>query len=355
MNRRQALRAMAGVGAATALLKSAQLPAAEIPRKTSVGVVIYCFGLRQRAEKRRDPQADLFEPLTFLEHCRQLGAGGIQLPLGVRDADYAAKLRRQAKQYGMYIEAIANPPRDQAAVERFEAEVLTASRVGACALRATTMPGRRYETFDSPEQFRQAVEQARKSLELAAPVLKRHRVRLAVENHKDQRVAERVELLRHISSEWIGACVDLGNNLALLEDPVEVIEALAPWAFSVHLKDHAVREYADGFLLADVPLGQGCLEVKKMVATLRKAKPDVRFGLELITRDPLKVPCLTEKYWATFGDVPGRDLARTLRLVRRCQASTLPEVGSLPLDEQVAREAFNVTSSLTYAREQLGL
>ena len=46
----------------------------------------------------------------------------------------------------------------------------------------------------------------------------------------------------------------------------------------------------------------------------------------MITRDPLPIPCLTEKYWAAMGDVPGRDLARTLRMVR-AKKSVLPTIG----------------------------
>jgi 3-oxoisoapionate decarboxylase len=100
----------------------------------------------------------------------------------------------------------------------------------------------------------------------------------------------------------------MGNNLALLEDPVEVVEKLAPWAFSVHLKDHAVQEYEDGFLLSDVPLGAGCLDLKKMADILLAAKPQVRFSIELITRDALKIPCLTDKHWATFPGLKKGDI-----------------------------------------------
>lgn len=50
--------------------------------------------LRQKAEKRKDPKRDLFEPLTFLEHCHGLGAGGIQVcsATGMRSTrrDFAA-------------------------------------------------------------------------------------------------------------------------------------------------------------------------------------------------------------------------------------------------------------------------
>ena len=68
-----------------------------------------------------------------------------------------------------------------------------------------------------------------------------------------------------------------------------------------------MREYEEGFLMADVPLGQGCLDLQAMVDILRKAKPGMKFSLEMLTRDPLKIPCLTDKYWASFVGVSGRD------------------------------------------------
>jgi sugar phosphate isomerase/epimerase len=104
--------------------------------------------------------------------------------------------------------------------------------------------------------------------------------------------------------------------LALLENPTHTVESLAPFARTVHLKDIGVEESADGFRMAEVPLGQGILDQKSMVATVRKASPNARFHLEMIPRDPLEIPCLGEKYWATLGRVNGRDLARTLRLVK---------------------------------------
>jgi hypothetical protein len=68
------------------------------------------------------------------------------------------------------------------------------------------------------------------------------------------------------------------------------------------------------------------------------------------------VPVLTDKYWATFDDVPGRDLARTLRLVRaHASPAPLPTVSDLPPERQVEVEAGNVTRSLAYARDKLGL
>lgn len=135
-----------------------------------------------------------------------------------------------------------------------------------------------------------------------------------------------------------------------------VVEAYAPYAFAAHLKDMGVAEYDEGFLLADVPLGQGLLDLPRMVQILRKARPEIQFSLEMATRDPLKVPCLTEKYWATFEDVPGSDLARTLRYVRANESTELlPKVNHLPLDELVKLEEANIKKCLAFAKEHLNL
>jgi len=354
MNRRDALLLLAAGSSPTVLGRAFGAATSEGP-KSGLGLVIYTLALRRKAMQGERPKQDLFEPRAYLDYCHSLGASGVQLPLGARDADYSRKLREQAQQYGMYIEGMIGMPNDDHDLERFEAEVRTAREIGALALRTALLPGRRYEQFATLKEYLAATEQGRQSVLRAVPILERHRVRLAIENHKDRRAEELVALLRAIGSKYVGACVDLANNFTLLEDPVAVVEALAPWAYSVHIKDQAVREYEDGFLFADVPLGEGFLDLKKMVGILRRAKPEVRFGLETLTRDPLKVPVLTDKYWATFPDVPGRDLARTLRDVRTHQARQLPQISRLPPAEQVACESAGIAKSFQYAREMLGL
>ena len=92
-----------------------------------------------------------------------------------------------------------------------------------------------------------------------------------------------------------------------------------------------------------------------MVRILKKARPDVHFSLELITRDPLKVPCLTEQFQVTLPQVPARDLARTLRYVRKHSSDNLQYLSKMTDNERVAREDLNVQQSLDYARNELGL
>ena len=355
MNRRNVLSVIGSAAAVTLFNRPRLLRADPAANRTGLGLVTYCCRLRQTWLQQRDPRSNLFEPFTFLAHCQELGAGGMQLSLGALDVARALRLRKRAEAAGLFVEAIINVPREKKDVEQFDAQMSTAVAAGAQAVRTTIIPGRRYEYFDSLDMFRQFDARGRRSLELAAPIAEKHRLPLAVENHKDHRNDERVALFEYISSEFVGACVDTGNSVALLEDPVETVEALAPWAHCVHLKDQAVQLYKDGFLLGDIPLGQGFLDLQRMVAILRRQKPKIHFSLELITRDPLQVPCLTEKYWATFPDLPASDLARTLRAVRVGAAPRLQHISSLSLADRVAQEDMNVRASLDYAADHLGL
>ncbi len=321
----------------------------------SLGLVIHSFPVRSAGDRGRKSQDRFSEPARFLDHARSLGARGIQVSFGSLDDTAADALRERASAAAMYLEGIVSLPRDQADLGRFEAEIRVTKRVGAEVVRTVMLSGRRYETFATAAAFRQFAESASHALSLAAPVVARHDIRLAVENHKDWRADELLALLKRVGNDHVGICLDTGNSIALLEDPMEVVETLAPRAFTTHFKDMGVEEYPQGFLLAEVPLGTGILDLRRVVRIVRAARADIRLNLEMITRDPLKVPCLTEGYWVTFPDLPGRHLAHTLSLVRsRPTTGHLPRISTLPRDDQLRAEDDNLRRCLAFAHDSLG-
>lgn len=338
-------------------LAAAVLPLAsalDSDRRMRLGLVQYSFALRLSAE-RAAGKTGLMDPLAFLENCFELGAGGVQLSLGTRDADYLAALRKKAERHGMNLEGTIRLPKEDADCPRFAEEVRCAGMAGMEVLRTVLLGGRRYEQFRSGGDFRRARNQAEQSVKRAEPIVAKNDLLLAIENHKDYRAGELMEFLQRLGSRHVGVCVDTGNDIALLGEPLEVVRSLAPLAFTVHLKDMAVAECDDGFLLAEVPLGEGFLDLPKMIAILREARPKIRFNLEMITRDPLRVPCLTEQYWAC-ATASGRDLARTLTMVRKHKpAQPLPRIRGRNAKDQIAIEEENVRKSLAYAREHLEL
>src|SRR5262249_45042648 len=224
---------------------------------------------------------------------------------------------------------------------------------GATVARAAMLSGRRYETFKTLADWKAWVDQSRAALKAAMPVIEKYKVTVALENHKDWTAEDFLALLKTYQSEYLQVCLDFGNNIALLDDPYEVIESLAPYAKSTHIKDMGVKPYEDGFLLSEVPLGDGILDIPRIVARIQKANPNTKFSLEMITRDPLKVPCLTKQYWEVFPDRGGWYMARTMKLVQqKASPSPLPTVDQLSREERAKIEEDNVKACLRYINEK---
>ena len=293
--------------------------------------------------------------IEFLDHAYAVGGGGVQAELASLDPAYVRQVRRRLEELGMYLVVLADPPKEED-LPRFEATVRAAREAGADCIRTACLIGRRYETFETLDQWKSFAADFRARLELAARVAEKHRFPIAVENHKDWTIDEMEPMLKEIGSEYLGVCLDFGNNISLLDDADELVDRLGPFAINAHIKDMGVEEYEEGFLLAEVPLGQGILNLKRTVGVLQKARPNIKFTLDVFTRNPLKIPCLTDKYWATFPERNGLFLARALSMVRKNKpAKPFPILDGLDQAARLKLETYNVEQSLAYARTELKL
>ncbi len=321
---------------------------------TRLGIGMHSYGHAWKSARDGKAGVGFRGALSFLEYAHSIGAAGVQVTIRLDDREDVSRIRARAEELGVYFESQLSIPRDKADTARFEDELKTLRAAGATVARTAVLGTRRYETLKSAAEFREFKERGTRSLALAEPILKRHGVRLAVENHKDWLAPELADLLRKMSSEWVGACVDTGNSLALLEDPDAVVEALAPFAVTTHIKDMAVREYADGFLLSEVSIGDGFLDLPRMIALMRKARPGIALNLEMITRDPLQIPCLKPEYWATLGEMKGGQLAEALaRVKQNASLKPLPRTTGLLPAQLVGLEDDHVRECLKWGTENL--
>jgi sugar phosphate isomerase/epimerase len=321
MNRRHFLTS-------AALVAARSLLAASGAEKSRLGICT--FSCHQRWKLTQPTNA-----ADFYHYASELGAEGVQSPL--RGCE-PKTIRDLVEQTGGYYEGELRLPKTESDLAAFEAEVRQTREAGASVARAVFTNGRRYEAFPTLEAFRAFHEQAQQTLALIEPTLKKHRLKLAIENHKDHTTEELVGMMKVISSEWIGVLVDTGNNLALLEEPHAVIEALAPFALSAHLKDMAVQTSDDGFLLSEVPLGTGMLYLPRMITTLRKVNPGIVINLEMATRDPLRIPCLTDGYFTTFPERKATHLDAAMKLMKANPPKQPPPTVSGKATAQVLAE-----------------
>lgn len=297
------------------------------------------------------PSRDVYE---YMQYCWERGAGGVQGYLASTEPEYLRKLRERTEKLGMYLEiTMALPKEDPTEFERL---VKAAKEVGARCLRSVCLIGRRYENFSTIAEWQAFMKESRAKLARALPVLERHRIALGLENHKDWTVEQMAPLMKEYDSQYLGVCIDWGNNISLLDDPMEVAERLAPYCINSHIKDVVVEEYPEGFYLAEVALGQGVLPLKPMLDAIRAKRPDVKFSLDMLTRNPLLVTCLAEKYWVTFPERNGWYLARALRMVRANKpVKPLAWMDRMDAPARLALEQENVRQSVEYSRDVLGL
>jgi 3-oxoisoapionate decarboxylase len=338
---------LAGTGSTLAWLSMSRAEA-QSPMLKNMGGEPPGFGHRSRAGG-----------FDILEHCHGLGLGTVRMNLPSSDPEAIRLLRRKLDSYGMRVIISLAPPKEAGALPQYEAGVRAVSELGAVTTHAS-FTARRYEEFDTFEAFKASFERHQRSVELAEPVLRKYKVKLAIENHKGWRAAEHVAWIKRVGSEWVGACYDFGNNMALCEDPAETLRLLAPVTIYVSFKDMAVAPYDEGFLLSEMALGEGMLDIPGMVTVLQQKDPNMIFALEMITRDPLKIPVFTKKYWATFDDtyspLPGRDLARILEIVRTTpQKTPLTTTAGLSAADGLKLEDALINRSIAYARKNLSL
>lgn len=352
MNRREFLSETSAKGLSVLAIPFLDMPG--FLKETRMGIVVHSYATRWNSKIDSKKYPGFVDAVALLQHCHEIGAGGLQVGVKNWTGDFSKKMRERREKLGLYLEGSISPPASQEDVPRFENEVKQAKEAGATILRTVTSGGRRYEAFHSAEEVEAFKSKAMDSLKLAEPVLRRHKAKLAVENHKDWRADELAHALKQLSSEWVGVTLDFGNSIALIEDPMEVVKTLVPFLFTTHVKDMGVEEYEGGFLLSEVPLGKGFLDLPKIVALCRQHNAEVTFNLEMITRDPLEIPCLTNEFWKVFESVPGSDFARTLRMVKENKyESALPRVSQLSPEERLAVEEDNILQSLRYSEEKL--
>src|SRR5262245_57335293 len=226
----------------------------------SYGIAYTSFPIRMRQAREAaggpGNQGPAITAEKFIDLCQSFGGDGCQMDfsqLASTDAEYLKRVRAQFEAKGMFME-LAVRARALDSEEEVAKIAAAAHQLGVSRLRVACLSGRRYEDFHDMAKWKEFAAQWQKTLEKAEPMLKKHKLLVGVEMHKDWLADEQVAMLKRIGSEYLGACVDFGNNLALLEDSVEVAEKLAPYAMTTHLKDMAVRLDDEGSQLAEVGL-----------------------------------------------------------------------------------------------------
>jgi sugar phosphate isomerase/epimerase len=188
-------------------------------------------------------------------------------------------------------------------------------------------------------------------------------VKFAIENHGDLLTRELKFIIEEAGPEFVGFCLDSGNCVNNAEDPLMALEIMGPYTVLSHIRDAVMYEHPRGAAVQHVSLGDGNIDFKSFVALWRQLCPQAYFNLEILTGSPPSViPYLEQDFWTAYPEMPAKDFARFLSLVRNGHpftGSMMIAQGQNPPKEYSAailqQQRFDLERSLEYAKKTLDL
>lgn len=143
-------------------------------------------------------------------------------------------------------------------------------------------------------------------------------VRVALENHAGDMQAHEVRaIIEESGKDFVGSCLDTGNPMWVMEDPLVTLEVLAPYVVTTHVRDSAVYEHARGAAAQWVALGDGAIDLRKFVERFRALCPKANMQLEIITGRPADVlPYFEPDFWKGFPKAKASEFARFVALAK---------------------------------------
>jgi 3-oxoisoapionate decarboxylase len=186
-------------------------------------------------------------------------------------------------------------------------------------------------------------------------------VKIAIENHGDLQAWEMRELIETAGKEFVGSCIDTGNAVSAIENPLTTIEVLGPYVLTSHIRDSAVFEHPRGAAMQWVALGDGCVDLPRFFERFRQLCPNAAVNLEILTGSPPRVlPYLEPEFWKVYPKARAAEFARFVELAKQGHpfmgSMMIGAPGTRPAEYQAAikeQQRLDLERSFEYARKVL--
>jgi sugar phosphate isomerase/epimerase len=191
-------------------------------------------------------------------------------------------------------------------------------------------------------------------------------VKIALENHSGDMQAREVKtIIEQAGKDYVGSCLDNGNPIWCVEDPLVTLETLAPYVVTSHIRDSIVFEYAHGAAGQWTAMGDGNIDLVRFVQRFRELCPQSTMQLEIITgRPPRLMPYLDAEFWKAFSKMPAWEFARFVAIAKSGHPfmgamviEDVPGLKKAPVMDEALREQQRVDleRSFEYARKKLNV
>jgi hypothetical protein len=174
-------------------------------------------------------------------------------------------------------------------------------------------------------------------------------IKFALENHKELLCWETRQVIDGAGKEFVGSYLDTGNPVFVMEDPLQAVETLGPVAVMLHLRDSVVYESRNGIAVQWVPLGEGVVDFKRIIAKARELCPLVHVYIKPITgRPPAILPCFDPEFMQKYPDLRAADFARFLALAK----SGHPYESHMVIEDVPGKTPEPIAATLQYQQKE---
>jgi sugar phosphate isomerase/epimerase len=169
-------------------------------------------------------------------------------------------------------------------------------------------------------------------------------VKIGLENHDGDMQAREVKtIIEESGKDFVGANLDTGNPLWVVEDPFVTLETLAPYVVTTHIRDSVVFEHPRGAAGQWVVLGEGNVDFVRFTQRFRELCPKASMQLEVITgRPPRIIPYLEPDFWKAFPKAMASEFARFVALAK----SGHPYMGAMVIEDVPGKRPEIMTEAL---------
>ena len=125
------------------------------------------------------------------------------------------------------------------------------------------------------------IEDSIKFLKKLEPIARDHNVKIAIENHQDFDSNDFIKIMDSFNKDdTIGINYDIGNAIAVCEDPMVFCKKIVEKINNVHIKDYNIKETKEGFMLSNCAIDKGSVKLKPIINFIEKKKPKNKKNFE---------------------------------------------------------------------------
>ncbi len=337
---------VAGIGAA-ALSQSTM---AQVSQKARIGIDL--FSIRDSG----------FSPFEFLDYAAKQGANLVHFSeirfIGSLDPDNLRKVRAHAEKLGIALElgmrsicptSKAFDPAQGTAEQQIERMLVSAKTLGSSIVRCFLGTS---SDRSGPIPIEGHIENTIKVLRNVRSKVIDSGLKIAIENHAgDMQGRELKTLIEGAGKDFVGACLDSGNPLWVLEDPHVTLETLAPYVLTSHVRDTLVWRIPEGAAVQWVRMGDGNIGIDTYVKRYLELCPGRALTLEIIVTGPRKYPYFDPSFWDAYRNVPAYNFARFVSLVDKGSAPV--PTPPIPKEQIAQRQKEDLEASITWLKKFL--